>query len=298
MFNPGVSHWINTDGDTLIGYRRIGTGAVVVGDPIGPPTKWPQIVTQFESQFDRVTWFGASEQFAKIAPPFSGRCRVPIGFQTVVDPHQWARIKTENADIRYQIGRSRRKGIIVRRATPSDGPPIQRCLAEWQHTKSPIKLYFMTDPEIAIHPDTRPVWIAEQDRTIQGYLVASPIPFRNGWLLEQWVRSPTAPNGVIEHMVDHAITELHQRGALYVTMGLCPLTPSPNKPTSFSIQCLFATARLATSWFYRPRSLTRFKLKFGFPSHEPIYAVFSGTFTMPRSAIDTLLAFMTAPKKC
>ena len=249
----------------------------------------------FERTHRRTVWFGASEALSNLTIRQLAHIRIPIGFQTILDPVDWERNKSTHGPIRYQIGRSARKNIKIRPARSFDFPEIQRCLVEWRASKSPFKLYFMTDPDIAFHPDHRIVWLAEQNGQLQGYLIASPIPQKKGWLLEQWVRKPTAPNGVIEQLVDHAITQLGMEGARYITMGLCPLTPSPLLPLSATERGLFAMGRFATSWFYKSYSLTRFKLKFGFPIHEPIYASFSRARTLPLSCVDTVLAFMVRP---
>ncbi len=249
----------------------------------------------FERTHRRTVWFGASDALSKQMTEDLAHIRIPIGFQTVVNPIDWEEIKSHNGPMRYQISRSVRKNVTIRVSAPSDFNPIHRCLDEWKSSKSPFKLYFMTDPDIALHPNHRKLWLAEQNGQLQGYLIASPIPQKKGWLLEQWVRKPTAPNGVIEQLVDHAITQLGMEGARYITMGLCPLTPSPLLPLSATERGLFAMGRFATSWFYKSYSLTRFKLKFGFPIHEPIYASFSRARTLPLSCVDTVLAFMVRP---
>lgn len=279
----------------MIGFRRFGNGAVVVGDPIGPPGDWKTAITDFEKTAHRTVWFGTSDRAATLAFQELGHPQIPIGFQTVITPEDWPQLKSKNRLIRYQISRSTRKNVIIREGTFTDFPQIRQCLNEWQSSKAPLKLYFMTDPDIALEHAHRRLWVAEQHGVLQGYLVASPIPQKKGWLLEQWVRKPSAPNGVIEQLVDHAITQLGITGAQYITMGLCPLTPSPLLPLSNSQRSLFMLGRWATSWFYNSHSLTQFKLKFGFPIHEPIYASFSQKRSIPMSCIDTVLAFVVRP---
>jgi len=289
IFNPGIRHWVDTETDTLVGYRQFGRGAVAVGDPIGPPDRWEIAARKFESGFKRVVWFGASVGFASHCP-----MHIPLGFQTVIDPRAWTELKQRNATIRYQINRSKNKGVMISRPDPHVATPrIIECLREWQAAKFPIKLYFMTDPGIAADIGQRSIWIAEQAGQLQGYLIASPIPQQQGWLFEQWVRRPGAPNGIIEQLIDTALTELHD--AKYATMGLCPLTQSPQLPLGLGHRILFKAARTLVSPFYRTHSLTQFKLKFGFPIHEPIYAAFSHPGTMIHSGVDAALAFIIAP---
>jgi phosphatidylglycerol lysyltransferase len=46
------------------------------------------------------------------------------------------------------------------------------------------------------------VFVAERAGDVVAFLVATPIPARGGWLLEQWPRAPDAPNGTVELVVD------------------------------------------------------------------------------------------------
>jgi phosphatidylglycerol lysyltransferase len=83
---------------------------------------------------------------------------------------------------------------------------------------------------------------------VVAFLVASPVPARQGWLVEQIVRSPHAPNGTNELLVDTAFRDLAALGSRWVTLGLAPL----------SVRARFAPGdmpRLA-----RPRPLMRFVL--------------------------------------
>lgn len=295
IFNPGVRRWMDSKTKTLIGFRRILGGTVVVGDPIGPPESLLETVNKFETLMGRVVYFGTSLDTYHRLQTTQRHVGMPIGFQTVLIPSQWNRIKNQKSSLAYQIRRSHHKGTVVRPAAGSDFIQIKECVEKWQSQKKPLKLYFMTDPQIAIHSEGRRQWIAKNGDRIVGTLVATPIPAENGWLLEQWIRHPDAPNGTIEHIIDEAISQLYLEGAQRITMGLCPLAESVHHPLPAIHKFTFTIGKIATAWFYRPTSLTKFKLKFMFPLHEPIYAVFSSKWTLPLSFFDISLAFMIPP---
>ncbi|NDC82196.1 DUF2156 domain-containing protein [bacterium] len=295
VFNPGISHWISADSETLIGYRAVGSGAVVVGEPIGPPDVQVNEALCFESLFNRVTWFGASTTFSQKFRPLHPRTHLPIGFQTMIRGDQWDGVLSTSASLRYQLRRATAKGVQIRRFVGSDLTQISRVLSQWKTCKFPINLYFMTDPDIALHPDSRVVWVAHINEALVGYLISSPVPHRPGWLLEQWVRAPDAPNGTIELLVHTAIRELTTGTTHTVTMGLCPLMVSPQLSPIRLERCLYRLGRMATRAFYDAESLTQFKLKFRFPDHERLWAITTSGWKLIPCHIDVLLAFMTRP---
>src|SRR5438270_607117 len=65
---------------------------------------------------------------------------------------------------------------------------------------------------------------ARRDEQVLGFLVASPVPLRGGYLFEQIVRCPSAPNGVSELLIDAAMRDLATRDCEYVTQGLVALS--------------------------------------------------------------------------
>ena len=51
------------------------------------------------------------------------------------------------------------------------------------------------------------VYLAEQDGRLVAFLTAAPIFARPGWLLQNLIRAPDAPNGTSEILVDHAMRD-------------------------------------------------------------------------------------------
>ncbi len=284
--NPGIQVWVDPESDSVVGYRQVGQGAVTVGDPIGPLGEWPGVIQRFERQFQRVTWFGISEDF-----PVGHRLAMPLGFETQASATDWAQILKQRSGLRYQIRRSVKKGVCVIEVDP--WVDLTACLASWRSQKMPWRLYFMTDPEIVSHRSSRRAWAAVYHHAVVGYLVASPVPNQRYWLFEQWIRDPKAPNGVIEQLVDAAIAGLPD-GAFF-TMGLCPFSVSPILPESRVSRGILGVCRVLLKPVYRCASLTRFKLKFQFPVHRRIRLAFSRYRYMPLCFVDVILAFIIKP---
>jgi phosphatidylglycerol lysyltransferase len=70
----------------------------------------------------------------------------------------------------------------------------------------------------------RRYFVAEQAGRVVGFLGAVPVYARHGWLFEDLLRDPRAPNGTSEALIDLAMRTVAAEGAEYATLGLVPLT--------------------------------------------------------------------------
>jgi phosphatidylglycerol lysyltransferase len=120
------------------------------------------------------------------------------------------------------------------------------------------------------------VWVARRNDQVIGFLVASPIPRREGWLIEQIIRGAGAPNGTTDLLLDTAMRDLAAAGASYATLGLAPLSQRAGELQSDHPLWLW----LALAWlrahgqrFYNFAGLDAFKAKFLPEWWEPVYAI-------------------------
>jgi phosphatidylglycerol lysyltransferase len=118
------------------------------------------------------------------------------------------------------------------------------------------------------------------------FTVLSPVPERNGWLVEQIVRGNSAPNGTAELLLDAAMGAIAASGSIYATLGLSPLSQragltQPKQPLWLSL--LLRLVRRGGRRFYNFGGLDAFKAKFNPESWEPIYAIAEGTSFPPRA---------------
>jgi phosphatidylglycerol lysyltransferase len=152
-------------------------------------------------------------------------------------------------------------------------------------------MHFLVEPQTLDDLLGRRVFVAEVGGEPVGFLVASPIPCRNGWLTEQFVRGHAAPNGTIECLVDAAVTAMAAAGADYVTMGIVPLSPHGAVSDNPAwLNALFAWARAHGRRFYNFDGLDAFKAKFHPEFWEPIYAISNE----PQFSFRTLYAIVAA----
>jgi phosphatidylglycerol lysyltransferase len=158
----------------------------------------------------------------------------------------------------------------------TDNSDLRRCLAEWLDTRGLPPLHFLVEPETLNRLEDRKVFVAERDGSVVGFLVLSPVPARNGWLVEQIIRGSRAPNGTSELLLDSAMRESAKAGANYLTLGLSPLSEN----SRFDWSGVPRWLRLILSWlrvhgkrFYNFEGLDQFKAKFQPSEWEDISAI-------------------------
>ena len=136
---------------------------------------------------------------------------------------------------------------------------------------------FMVEPHIlrGVLQD-RMVLVARRDEEVVGFLVASPVPRRNGYLIEQIVRIPRSPNGTAELLIDAAMRKLAKAESMYVTMGLVALASRARElmvQNPLWLRVLTTWARAHGRRFYHFDGLEAFRAKLCPMDWEPIYAI-------------------------
>lgn len=279
ILNPGIRHWFWHEGEAVVGYVRTWRMWVAAGAPVCAPADLGAASAAFEadaaSHGARVCYFGADARLRAEQP---GYCEMLLGAQPVWDPKGWPSIVEHKSSLRAQRNRARNKGARVvewpaERATAS--PALRRCLDEWLQTRGLPAMHFLVEPETLAHLTDRRVFVAERDGAAVAFLIASPIPARNGWLIEQLVRGFDAPNGTATLLIDAAMRTLATDGATYVTLGLSPLshraTTSTDNP--LWLRLLLGWVRAHGRRFYNFEGLERFKSKFEPDRWDPITAL-------------------------
>ena len=283
ILNHGFSRWFAPTEEGMVGYVRRRKVAVVAGDPVCAEERVEEITRQFEeyvedNRMNRVCWFCARSEFASRFENRKGYDTILIGAQPVWNPNGWKDKIETHPSLRAQLHRARNKGVTVQEWPVRKGnnhPELQRCLREWLDSRPFPPLHFLVEPQTLDRLFDRRLFVAEREGVVTGFVLLSPVPCRNGWLVEQFVRGKNAPNGTIELALHHAITTIAKEGYTYVTLGLAPLSQRAGLAGSNPriIRFLFGWLRLHGRRFYKFEGLDSFKAKF-FPDYwEPIWAV-------------------------
>jgi phosphatidylglycerol lysyltransferase len=283
IINPGIELWFSSGMDAVAGYVVWGRYAVVAGAPVSAPERLLSVMEEFEEWAGnrklKVCYFGAGKRLESIARENRGYSMISLGAQPEWDPACWPDIVASKESLRAQLNRARNKGVSISQwpsSRATDNSDLRRCLAEWLDTRGLPPLHFLVEPETLNRLEDRKVFVAERDGSVVGFLVLSPVPARNGWLVEQIIRGSRAPNGTSELLLDSAMRESAKAGANYLTLGLSPLSEN----SRFDWSGVPRWLRLILSWlrvhgkrFYNFEGLDQFKAKFQPSEWEDISAI-------------------------
>ncbi|MDQ6738755.1 MAG: DUF2156 domain-containing protein, partial [Gemmatimonadota bacterium] len=282
ILNPGFELWFSSMHDAVVGYVNAGGKRVAGGAPVSSPDTLRDVADEFERDAARsghgVVYFGAERRLDMLYEGTETHSKFLLGAQPSWDPKNWDGIVASHSSLRAQLNRARNKGVAVElwscgRAEQS--PELKTLLREWLGTRGLPPLHFLVEPETLGHLRDRRVFVASRDGTPVGFLVLSPIPARNGWLTEQFVRGHGAPNGTAELMIDAAVRWTVEQNCDYVTMGLAPLSTRAGdfRNASPLLQLGVHWLRAHARRFYNFEGLDSFKAKFCPDRWEAVYAI-------------------------
>lgn len=273
--------WISRKKEGVVGYQSFGRYRVASGEPVCPPGTEDAIAREFEKESSthgkKVCYFAG--EGASANSPYS----VVIGSQPVWNPGEWSGILAKTPSLRAQINRARNKGVTVETwgtgislsGEESLHARLRPVLREWLSTRRMLPLHFLVEPDLLQNLEDRRVFVALKQGRPLAYLIATPIPARQGWLIEQIVRGRQAPNGTSELLVDAAMCAAQDEGREYLTLGLVPLarySAESRERNPWWVRLAFAWMREHATRFYNFKGLESFKVKFR-PTHwEPVYA--------------------------
>lgn len=336
LLNPDMEHWFSAEGggDAVIGFTRRHRVRIAAGAPVCAQDRLADVVTEFEQaakeQNEIVCYFGAAARLTETLRHLPCHDGVVIGAQPVWHPARWSAIISKNSSLRAQINRARNKGIVMTEWSAESAlhnPDLQRCLNEWLARHPLPPLHFLTEAVTLDRLMDRRLFVAElrtegekekkekdekakgdkgQEKAERkkeklrpvGFMIATPVPDRNGWLIEQIVRGDEAPNGMAELLMDGMMCIFAAEGSSYVTLGLAPLskradtTGDPPRPW---LRLALGFVRAHGNRFYNFEGLDAFKAKFRPDSWEPIYAISNETHFSPRTLYAIAAAFSDGP---
>jgi phosphatidylglycerol lysyltransferase len=148
--------------------------------------------------------------------------------------------------------------------------------------------------DLFLHEERKKYFTARDARgRLVGFLAASPIPARDGWYLEDVLRSKDAPNGTADLLVVEALVLLKRAGAKIATLGTALIamegsfdpevhdSPSLSKAARFLANCV--------SIFYNFDGVRHFKAKFAPSWWESEYVLMSQDLTAPLRIVNAFV---------
>lgn len=284
ILNPGIDHWFSSTAQAVVGYTRRGTLLAVAGSPVCEPELLWEVCAEFEAYARgkrcRVCYVCAEDRLRAVFAQSPHHATVVLGAQPVWDPRAWPGVVQRRASLRAQLNRARNKGVVVESIAPEEAatnPELREVLRDWLNARRLPPLHFLVEPEVleGVVKD-RIVLIATRDAKPVAFLVTSPVFAKNGYLVELLARSPRAPNGASELLIDAAMQRFAREDRQYVTLGLVALAHAAEEGIHSNplwLRSLMRFARAHANRFYNFRGLEHFRVKLVPNRWEPLYAI-------------------------
>lgn len=286
ILNPGMRLWFSGAGDAVAGYASFGRVRIIAGAPVCRPERLRDVALELEADAathgERVVFFGAGARLEQVYATRADHALVRIGAQPVWEPHAWPDIVRAKASLRAQLNRARNKGVRVREWTAEragHAGSLRAVLREWLDTRGLPPLHFLVTPDLFDTLQDRRIFVAERDGEVVGFLIATAIPARDGWLVEQWPRTRSAPNGTTHLLIDAAMRAFAAAGSRYATLGLSPLSEHAGEVGAGQpawLRFVLHWVRAHGRRFYNFRGLEAFKASAQPMAWEPIFAITPG----------------------
>jgi len=292
VLEPGYRYFF-ADADACVAYVDTGRAWVAAGAPLAAKARFAEVAAAFcgaaRAAGRRACFFATEDRFTTRVPLRA----LLVGEQPVWEPAFWDAVLRESPSLREQLRRARAKGVRVRAIEIEAHPPgaaraplhdaMANVIMRWEKTRELAPLGFLArvDP-LALLPDRR-LFVAERAGAPVGLLAVAPIYGRNGWLVQNLLRGPDAPNGTSEVLFDFAMREARACGCALVTLGLAPLAGRVPPPLRL--------ARRAGSSLYDFEGLHAFKAKLRPSRWDAAYLSFPEETAAARAILDVLAAF-------
>ncbi len=290
ILEPELHYWFDGP-DACVAYADTGGAWIVAGGPVAARDRQVEVMRRFmraaKDSRKRVRFFALERDWSEDAD----LAMLHLGEQPVWDPAEWDAAVASKRSLREQLRRARAKHVAVRQvstdelANPNDPTrlAIDHMIARWLDAQKMAPMGFVVYLDPYHLPAERRFFVAERDGGVIGILVAVPIYNRGGWFFEDVLRDPSAPNGTIELLFDHAMRVVRDEGSGHVTFGLAPLAGITHRG--------MRTIRDHTRWLYDFEGLRSFKAKLMPTSWQPVYLGYPARERGVRAVIDTLVAF-------
>lgn len=286
LFDPAFKIFKTDSVNGIIGYRPVGKCAVVFGDPLCAEQDRHALASAFHEHCKNnnmsIVYTAVSNQFRELAMQGFCKAALQIGHEMILDPQKDPRhTPGPHANLlRRKIKKSIFDGIFVHEYVDYD-PTIEYEINEvahaWLSHRSGPQLYY-AKTNLFADKSTKRWFYAQQGDAIIGVLVISRINTRKGWVINNLMKHPDAPDYVSEYMVISAMDTLRAEGCRYFSTGPTILThfdymEGMNKTQRLLIKAAVQVARV---FFKILQDHQRFWRKFE-PRKEPSFMLFSNS---------------------
>ena len=290
---PGIRLWTCREAEGAVAYNEFGKVWLVPGEPLAGSENLATVSEGFLRKAREegcvVGFMAATQQFARHSSRLGLRA-VKIGSAPYFDLATWAPRGDRAKKARAGVNQARRAGVRVAEVGQVDEQLVREtaCLCKsWLATRrSAIRFEWLLSVDLFRHKDKKKYFTArDASGRLVGFLAASPIPAREGYYLEDVLRSKDAPYGTTDLLVVEVLESLKRDGVKLATLGTAPLamegSVDPEVRDNPLLSKVARSVARCVSVFYNFDGVRHFKAKFAPSWWESEYVVISPEVTAP-----------------
>jgi phosphatidylglycerol lysyltransferase len=302
---PGAYAWMIPGVEGAIVYGEFGRVWLAAGDPIAKPEDVSALVQSFLAEARRKRRIPAfvpvTEKFARHGKSLK-LSAVKVGAAPYFDLQAWNPRGNCAKKMRAGVNQASRSGVrveVIEELTEAIKREVAELSLAWLNSRRAATSFGWL---LALDPfaqfERKKLFAArDKDNHLIGLLSASSIPARNGWYLEDVLRTNSSPSGTGEMLVVEALKHLKAEGATLATLGTSPLAREGEDTLSSGENRMIVRALRTMSkqvkGFYNFEGLRTFKSKFVPTWWESEYVLVpKGSMVPPRVAHAILRALV------
>ena len=268
----GSEVWFAPHVEAAVVFRRVGRVAIVTAAPIAERKDWEPVTKNFlafcrEQNLDCLM-LPISTEFSAVARD-CGMGLLPVGESGYFKLPEWKPTGDRAKKVRAGVNQARGAGLSVKSFNPDSEmnfalrKEIDQLCADWIESREIDALGWLLELNPFKFSEQKRYFLAHNaEGKLEGMLACSPIPARNGWYLEDLIRSSNSERGVSELLVVEALKQLAAEGAELATLGTSPLANikvgEQFRLTTRILQFIYERF----DSYYHFKQLHRFKAKF------------------------------------
>lgn len=221
------------DGESFIGYTVVGSTAVALSDPIGPPGQAAAMFAQFVRHCERHGWTLAFHQLTPAgaaAAERAGLRTLKIGEEAIVDVRSWDLDAPNHKSLRSAVRRIERAGLsLVELAQPlsdEDVAQLGEVSDSWMSSDDHRERTFTLgrfDPDYL--RSTRVLALRDETtQRIAAFVNIIPSYRSDIGNFDLMRRRPDSPNGTMDYLFVKLIELFRGEGFTGMTLGFAPLS--------------------------------------------------------------------------
>jgi lysyl-tRNA synthetase class 2 len=290
-------------GSAFLAYRIENGVLLCSGDPVGPPSALPRLVSEAVAYAERrglkLAACGVSEELVPLWRQ-AGMRALYIGDEAVVETGSFSLEGRAIRKVRQSVARLEKSGYTTALAELSQLDERTLCelegVAERWRAGAAERGFSMAMDSLRTERDAGGVVLLARDAggPIRGFIHLVPSYGRPTMSLSSMRRDRDTPNGLMEFLVVRAIEALHERGVEEISLNFAAFARVMHGPCG-RLERLAGRLVALGNPFFQIESLYRFNAKF-FPRWEPRYLLYEGALGLPRAALAVMRAEGQLPK--